>query len=281
MKKTLSLLLAMSLTLALAACGGGGGGASSDTSAPPATTPAASSAPAVTPESEPEPDPMVESIDLDCETGRLAYSSFQINDENFGGHAVILIFDFTNKESKPTGVQDHFLIKAYQNGVEVEGPSSWTNSPELPEAVDNFFNTAMKDGTMPIARTFMLKDDSPLTIMAEYKSSGDYQMMELDISAQSGGETGGDAVDAETIDAALQGGWSLMGNVFSFKNGALTVAFTNGQSVSGTYTIDTEASAINGTLQATDGSSNISLPYKYEDGALTLYNNQGQALERV
>ena len=153
--------------------------------------------------------------------------------------------------------------------------------PELPEAVDNFFNTAMKDGTMPIARTFMLKEDSPLTIMAEYKSSGDYQMMELDISAQSGGETGGDAVDAETIDAALQGGWSLMGNVFSFTNGALTVAFTNGQSVSGTYTIDTEASAINGTLQATDGSSNISLPYKYEDGALTLYNNQGQALERV
>lgn len=193
----------MSLVLSLAACGGGGGGASSDTSAPPANPPAASSTPAVTPEPEPEPepepDPMVESIDLDCETGRLTYSSFQINDENFGGHAVILIFDFTNKESKPTGVQDHFFIKAYQNGVEIEGPSSWTTSLELPEAVDNFFNTAMKDGTMPVAKTFMLKDDSPLTIMAEYRSSGDYQMMELDISAQSGGETGSDPVSDSLI----------------------------------------------------------------------------------
>ena len=138
--------------------------------------------------------------DVPCPVpGRLAYSSFQINDENFEGHAVILIFDFTNKESKPTGVQDHFFIKAYQNGVEIEGPSSWTTSLELPEAVDNFFNTAMKDGTMQIAETFMLKDDSPLTIMAEYRSSGDYQMMELDISAQSGGEDGSDPASDSLI----------------------------------------------------------------------------------
>ena len=74
-----------------------------------------------------------------------------------------------------------------------------SNSLELPEAVDNFFNTAMKDGTMPVAKTFMLKDDSPLTIMAEYRSSGDYQMMELDISAQSGGETGSDPVSDSLI----------------------------------------------------------------------------------
>lgn len=134
---------------------------------------AASSTPAVTPEPEPEPepepDPMVESIDLDCKTGRLAYSSFQINDENFEGHAVILIFDFTNKESKPTGIQAHF------------------------------FNTAMKDSTMQIAETFMLKDDSPLTIMAEYRSSGDYQMMELDISAQYSGEDGSDPASDSLI----------------------------------------------------------------------------------
>lgn len=71
--------------------------------------------------------------------------------------------------------------------------------PELPEAVDNFFNTAMKDGTMQIAETFMLKDDSPLTIMAEYRSSGDYQMMELDISAQSGGEDGSDPASDSLI----------------------------------------------------------------------------------
>ena len=83
--------------------------------------------------------------------------------------------------------------------MEIEGPSSWTTSLELPEAVDNFFNTAMKDGTMQIAETFMLKDDSPLTIMAEYRSSGDYQMMELDISAQSGGETGSDPVSDSLI----------------------------------------------------------------------------------
>ena len=285
-KKVSVLLLALSLTLSLAACGGGG--AAEPSSPPPSEAPAATPTPEPTPTPTPEADPQVESIDLETESGRLVYSSYAFNDENFedGRHAILLTFDFTNKASKPAGVQDSFSITVYQNGAEVDTPSSWTVSG-LPESVDNFFNTAMKDSTIPIARAYLPKDTSPLTIMVEERGNGDnYQMMELDISAvpaapaPSGGETGGEAVDAETIDAAVQGSWSLQGNIFKYDSGTLAVAFTNGQAVTGTYTIDTEASVINGTLQATNGTSDISIPYKYEDGTLTLYNNNGQALEK-
>lgn len=238
-KKILTLALVLALSLSLAACGGGGDVPSAD----PTKDVQESAAPTATPEPE-EPNHDVESIDLETETGRLVYSGYEFNDENFDSRATILTFEFTNKESKPAGVQNSFSITAYQNGAEVDTASSWRTPPELPEGIDNFFNTAMKDGTMLISRAYLLKDNSPLTIMVTDRNNSDnYQMMELDISsdpaapAQSGDGTdpaGGDG-SGDAPAPSAKGLWSVDYYVDDFQQPTEDWFITNNSYFEGTF----------------------------------------------
>lgn len=79
MKTALSLFLATSLTLSLAACGGGG--AESAPRDPPADPPAASSAPAVEPEPEPEPEkiPVYDVVEKKIYSMTYTYSDFVLD----------------------------------------------------------------------------------------------------------------------------------------------------------------------------------------------------------
>lgn len=243
LRKILAMLLTGALVLSLAACGGGGGASSAEPAkdAQDSTEPAP---PEPEEEAPAEESHDVESIDLETESGRLVYSSYEFNDTNYDSRAVILTFDFTNKNSKPTGVQSSFSITVYQNGAEVEGPSSWTTPPELPEGIDNYFNTAMKDGTMPISRAYMIKDESPLTIMVEDRDNSDnYQMMELDISSgsaasgQSGNEAApaGDDGGSDTSAPGTVGVWSVGYYVDDFQQPTDDWYITNESSFEGTF----------------------------------------------
>lgn len=82
---------------------------------------------------------------------------------------------------------------------------------------------------------------------------------------------------AEQVVKDLQGVWVLSGsNTIEFSENTISI---NDQ-MTGTYTVNTETHNIDATLTASDGSVTIHLPYDYNSGSLTIYNNQGEALEK-
>ena len=77
------------------------------------------------------------------------------------------------------------------------------------------------------------------------------------------------------VTAGIQGTWVLNGkNKFKFEGNNISVDDV----INGTYTVNTEESMIEATMTAVDGNVTIKLPYKFEDGLLKIYNNQGAEL---
>ena len=77
------------------------------------------------------------------------------------------------------------------------------------------------------------------------------------------------------VTAGLQGTWVLNGkNKFKFEQNNLSIDDV----INGTYTVNTEESVIEASMTAVDGNVSIKLPYKFEDGLLKVYNNQGAEL---
>ena len=82
---------------------------------------------------------------LESAGGTITYAGFVMNDQNFkvsGSsstvEAVVVMFNYTNKEDKEKQLQNDFWIKAYQNGTEMDTPSSWSVNDTLPAEVGNF-----------------------------------------------------------------------------------------------------------------------------------------------
>ena len=262
---------------------------------------------------------------LENDGGVIQYAGFVMNTENFHGsssddyvEALVLKFDYTNKEDEEKQAQDDFGIKAYQNGVEINTASGWTSSDALPPEVDNFFNNVLKGGTITIGRAFIPEDDSPVTIIVNsYGDDNGSATMELDFrntpegdaavpdageentvdedSAQddtegeaaseesaSEDENTAPAADPEEVDALLQGMWTLDNSgQFNFDNGTFTL-YTGSGNADGTYTIDTEENLIHASILSSDGKEvSINLPFECSDGQLTLYNNNNEALTKI
>ena len=77
---------------------------------------------------------------------------------------------------------------------------------------------------------------------------------------------------AEEIEAALAGTWAKgQATTFTFDNGTVT-RNTNGKISEGTYEIITRNSEIRMRIVESVGSTNVHLPYTFEDGVLTLDN---------
>ena len=77
------------------------------------------------------------------------------------------------------------------------------------------------------------------------------------------------------VTAGLQGTWVLNGkNKVKFEQNNLSIDDV----INGTYTVNTEESVIEASMTAVDGNVSIKLPYKFEDGLLKVYNNQGAEL---
>ena len=125
---------------------------------------------------------------LETDGGIIQYAGFVMNTENFNSvgstdfvEALVLKFDYTNKEDEEKMVQRDFEIKVYQNGAEINTPSGWTVTDTLPPEINNYYNNVLNGGTITIARAFIPEDDSPVTIIA--KSIGadkESATMELD-----------------------------------------------------------------------------------------------------
>ena len=93
-------------------------------------------------------------------------------------------------------------------------------------------------------------------------------------------KTDSPAVSEEKVDEALQGVWNLSGQgTFTFLDGDFSLFINEAnQTLSGTYSVNLDDSKVDATVSASDGQVNIHFPFTYENGVLTLKNNQGEAL---
>jgi hypothetical protein len=256
---------------------------------------------------------------LESSTGSMEFHGFVMNDTNFKMHsgdeafvnAIILNFDFTNKTSEPQQSQQQFGITAYQNGVELDSPSSSIVDENRPIEVDNFYKSALDGGTITVGRPVVPVDESPITIIVtsyDYNANLEPAKMVLDYANLPEGEFVAAAaeesaiasalselaeaaeapaeevpVTAETIDSLLQGEWIIYDNqggqnAFAFHAGDFTVYQSGIQLMNGTYEVKAEEQSITASLKATDGTVSITLPYTYENGELQIFNNAGEAL---
>ena len=207
MRKAIMTLTALLMVLSLAACGGGGETADEPASAAPSETPTpeVSATPEVPAEEEaeeseepieeePEADPhIVDSISLEDGSGRIEFTGFSFcenailtSDFNFTPvKSLVLDFNFINKGNMPVKVQDVFDFDIYQNGVSIAGDRAGflLNANDY-ETIKNFFDiSSMKDIVLPVSDPFVVRDDSPISVMVQSRSDpSNYQIMELIIS---------------------------------------------------------------------------------------------------
>lgn len=264
--------------LTLAACGG------------QEPTPGENTDPAGQQETQEESNPNeVDTIQYETEQGTIAYTGYEYadwalvkNNSTLTQEDTVLVlkFDFTNQQTNPAQVQSAFTIQAFQNGVEITENLSYSSGGAQYDLIGNYFADVLKGGTVSFGRLYPLKDNSPVTIMVSERGGDEnaYQMMTLDL-AQAQAEA---QAQADQVEQLLQGTWTLdssSGNsgTFTFSQGTITV-LTGGSSITGTYTIDAAGQQVSGTLQATNGSVNILLPFQLEGDTLTLFNNSGEAL---
>lgn len=276
--KLLALALAVLMMFALAACGSKDSSDKSDDDDKESTE---ASETKKEDEEEKKSDNEVDSIDMDCEKGSIRYVRFEPavyaltrSDGNY-----VFVFEYTNNSDEPSEVQRAFSIQFFQNGVELSGASTYYgDGGEQYDLVGAYFNDVLKGGTVTFGRIVTPTDDSPITVMVRYHDDDSYQMMVVDLKEP--GSSDGDAsdVNADDVDAALQGTWVLQGsNYFTFDNGSLSI-LSGGTTMNGTYTVNTADGNIDGALTASNGTVNIHMPFTFENGTLTLYNNGGEAL---
>lgn len=254
---------------------------------------------------------------LEAAEGSMAFHGFVMNETNFKKNSndenfvktIVLNFDFTNKASEPQQSQQQFGIAAYQNGVELDSPSSSIVDSNRPEEVDNFYQTALDGGTITVGRPFIPVDESPITIVVtsyDFAANLEPAKMVLDyanlpegdfVSAVPSESEIADvlagmveaaapeaaAADEATVDKLLQGNWIIYDdkggeNAFSFSSGNFTLLQSGIQLMKGTYVINVEEQNIIISVAATDGTVTINTPYTYENGTLQIYNNAGTAL---
>ena len=292
MRKILAFILALVMVLSLAACGGGNDAPSTE----PNDVPDENTEPSdvQTPEDEPEPEPEevthdVDRIDMETESGKLVYTDYEFAGESFysdyvagdPSKTIILNFDFTNKESKPSGVQSAFSITVYQNGAEINGPSSWAHSTE---AMDNFFNTGMKDSTIPIGRAYILNDTSPLTVMVEERGNTDnYQMMEVEITANASAPAddaapADDSGNAGSDAPSTKGLWSLNYYVDNFNQPTDQWYISTDDYFSGTFSNSATTDSKLLTIAAVDFEGNISF-FLWEYGRNQVKNSSERTVD--
>lgn len=298
MKRMVSLLLALLLMVSLAACGGG------ETTPPAEEDPAKTEAPA-----EPTAAPLEQ---VSCgDTISLDFVEIKLGSEvNWATE----IKEKTNSNtSYTTSAQQPgtvlFWLPAVLKNLNGESYDIWANGHSMVKVIFDGKYTYEGDlyslitNTMDplLEKNIYIRAEVPQEVAETYQTVSiqfafdenfavpdDWYERELEdytycYEVQIGGsaEPAGETVDAETIDAALQGSWALQdSNVFTFANGKVSVASNGKKMLDGTYEIDAAGSKVVGDFQATDGKVAINLPYEYADGALTLYNNEGQALEK-
>lgn len=102
---------------------------------------------------------------LDYDSYEYVSKGFYSNDSGDYSKTICLNFIYKNKENKQKNYSNDFRIKAYQNGTELKGPSSYSPSA-MPESMNNARSTVLQGGELLIGCGFVLQDYSPVTIIA-------------------------------------------------------------------------------------------------------------------
>lgn len=294
MKKTVKVAVSTLLALTLCACGSSGSGqpaasanGAEDAQATAENTEANSEAAAeellgsVESEDALEGayDPNVKSIDLTLEKGSIRFDHVEKANQELtdSDKALIFVFEFTNEQDIPAQAQSAFRFQFFQNGAELTNNLTYNSrGGDQYELVGAFFNDAMKGGTVTFGKIVEPKDDSPITIMVSPNGAAledNYQMMEVAIDGSENAEDDSADVSAEDIVAALQGTWQ-MGDDGTCTFDKDTVTLANDQAtVSGTYDLNLDKSAIIGHLQATDGTVDFALLYDYDGKTVRVFRD--------
>lgn len=307
-KRALSLLLALVMCLALAACAG-----TPAADPTPEPTPEPTATPAPTPEPEPEetpeptPEPEPESAYTSVEFGEkvtLDFVEFTFNDDfghgteinegntgigwqlSEGVEAYWLHGTLTNTTGEAYGLYNSAVEIVFDDKYTYKGGIERIGNWEAPPLVDcSVYLVAYEvparafENAQKIVVRFAFNDD-----FGEYDySAGDWDDLSTydhayeyvkDLTAAPADT----AVDADTVEADLQGMWEMPGASFIFLDGTAYVHFDNGLAAGGTYTVDTDNAMIVIEFVLTDGTSTVGFDYKYADGVLGLYNDAGEAL---
>lgn len=164
--------------------------------------------------------------------------------------------------------------KSYKKGDTVE-----VESVENGESIGNQFDwTQVSTPYVMIAVSYLdkqLKESNLGLTMADFG-------FDSYIADEKGVSQTTDEISGTTIDDALQGKWHVSagsGGDFTFSKGDVVLE-TGGHTVFGVYDINIADRKIDVTMEASDGNSKTSIPFKYENNKLTLYNSAGEELTK-
>lgn len=171
-KKIVTLMLAVTMAFAVTACGGNDDkGGSADTQD-------------VKVKEDKKSDVMtgnVDQISLDNPEGTLAFTRYEVTTDYEGKPAILVYFDYTNKQEKTSYAQMTFYPQVFQNGVECQMGFSMEDN----ESLHNASKEIQKDTTLGIAYIYELQDNTnPVTLKvtdqsSEYLLEDVYQEQEL------------------------------------------------------------------------------------------------------
>lgn len=125
----------------------------------------------------------VDSINIDAEKSSIKYEKFEITTGDSGQDAIILYFDFLNKDNDTTSIRTDFDITVFQNGVSCS-PLMTTRENE---SIDNENKNVLRDGKVNVGLLYELQDlESPVKIRVENTTRGEvtemfFQQQELNI----------------------------------------------------------------------------------------------------
>lgn len=159
-KRILTLLLATTLVFSFAGCGGSDTEKKEDTKTE-------SSKPAKKDEGK-QKTGKVDKIALDNKEGTLTYVKHEVTKDYDGNPAIMIYFDYTNKQEEASSAQMTFYPQVFQNGVECEMAMSLEDN----EALSNTSKDIQKGTTLNIAFIYNLQDTSkPVTLKVSDQSS--------------------------------------------------------------------------------------------------------------
>ena len=112
----------------------------------------------------------VDHITVSCDGGLATLAGWQYPPEGFldkpytEDQCFVALVDYTNLEDAEKRMENDFMVRAYQNGVELD-KFFCIYFPDTFKEGGNFNKSVIKDGKIRVAWWYLLEDDSPVTVV--------------------------------------------------------------------------------------------------------------------
>lgn len=163
MKKIFKVLLCLVMTVQLAACGSSSGNSTLNNN--------------TNNEVVGEQDGPINSDTFELEDASIKYVGVEKAIDGVfvydNGNNYIFKFDYVNNSATPASAKTIFTIKFFQNGVELDGPNTYTNavSDYQYSLLSGANDDVMGGGKLTVGYGIKLEDDSPVTIYMKKNGS--------------------------------------------------------------------------------------------------------------